>query len=191
MKRTLFLGVVIGALLSSSLAFSATRSATVELSISPSFESVKADDGDAQNTLMLPIRIGVFATPTFEIEGDLNITSLETATGMWVFINGVYNFDTGEGKARPFLLAGVGLGNAVRLLGLALETDEPVLGFDVGAGVKAPITDRIYFRAEYRYDRVSYDRTTYPFDSNNDDKVTIQGHRLLMGFSVFFGTDPE
>ena len=164
---------------------------TIELSLSPSIEIVSIEDesgdSDSETILMLPVRLGVFATRAFQIEGDINVTSTGSSTGMWAFLNAVYNFETSDGKVRPFVLVGLGLGNAARILGLALDTDESVLGFDLGAGAKFHITDRVAFRAEYRYDNVSYDSQGSIFFPN--EEITVEGHRFLFGFSVFFNQE--
>lgn len=162
------------------------RPGTVELSLSPSIEIVSIED-ESETYIMLPVRLGVFATRAFEIEGDVNLTSTDNSTGMWLFLNAVYNFETSDGKVRPFVLVGLGLGNAARILGLAIDTDESVLGFDLGAGAKFHLTDRVAFRAEYRYDNVSYDAQDSFFFEN--EELTVEGHRFLFGFSVLFNTE--
>lgn len=194
MSRFLFLAILFLTVLPVHPSRADTRRGTTELSLSPAFESVKyssdTDNPSAQTVIMLPVRLGVFVTRDLEIEGDMNLTSTDNSTGLWAFFNVAYNFRANEGKVRPFILAGVGLGNAARVLGLAVETDNSVLGYDLGAGLKTLLTEHVGFRVEYRYDRVTYDSDDYTWWTGvTSEEVTFQGHRLLMGLTVFFGTD--
>ena len=168
-----------------------TPPGTIEVSLSATMENTDVaygehgEYGSEDSFLLVPIRVGVFVFRGLELEGDVNLTMRDGESGVSTFVNAVYNFEAREGRVRPFLLAGVGFGNARRELGAAIDVDNSTPGFDVGAGVRFMLGKRTAFRAEYRYDRVTYSQE---YIGETMD-VIAQGSRLLFGFSLFFNTE--
>jgi OmpA-OmpF porin, OOP family len=64
--------------------------------------------------------------------------------------NAYYDFDTGT-KLRPFIGAGVGLGQVKLDGGSAIEDDDTGFAYQLQTGIAYPITDRIFAQVGYRY----------------------------------------
>jgi OOP family OmpA-OmpF porin len=116
------------------------------------------DPFDPSASFVLGVAVGYNLTTNLSIEGELgHIPDIVGDTdafdlGITTFsANGVYHFDT-ETKFVPYATLGLGFGN----MGLDIEEvdDEESSTeflFNLGGGVKYPVTDRLQVRGDLRY----------------------------------------
>jgi OOP family OmpA-OmpF porin len=116
------------------------------------------DPFDPGSSFLLGVGVGYNWTTNLSIEGEIShIPDIVGDTdsvdlGVTTFsANGVYHFDT-ETKFVPYATLGLGFGN----MGLDIEdvNDEDSSTeflFNLGGGVKYPVTDRLQVRGDLRY----------------------------------------
>jgi hypothetical protein len=161
-----------------------------EVSTSPSFWSVSAKDEDeSQQLVNIPVRVGYFVTSRLEIEPEFILTIPEEGeeTGILVMGNLAFNFPT-EDKVYPFFLVGIGFGNGVNVLSLAVDQDMSITAFNFGMGLKASITSSVALRTEYRFTHYSGEKEKVyysPYYYHYRHEVDMNIHNFQMGFSIF------
>ena len=144
---------------------------------------------ESQGFIAVMLRPGVYATSALVIEPEIFFTSAERQLPAYsISGNLAYNFPIADSHITPFVLAGYGIGNGVpafeRLIFRSSDKlDIPVL--NAGAGVHVFITDRVAFRAEYRYQRYTQDQSTGG-TIYYSTKSTYRYHNIFFGFSVLF-----
>jgi len=162
---------------------------TRELSVSGSYQRYSSGSSSSSSAFLISPRLGIFVHRGFEIEPEV---LLMFATGATVYVlngNVSYNF-VGEGKAVPFLLLGYGIANTVPLFNIPTTKVEYSVGvLNVGAGVKAFLTEDIALRFEYRYQNFSGDggTTNYSFSGYSYSitrKIDVRLHTVQFGLSV-------
>jgi opacity protein-like surface antigen len=115
-------------------------------------------DGDADPSLTLAAALGYTFTPALALEGELGHvfdmapddadvdSSLTT-----VHLSGLYFFDT-EYAGTPYLAGGIGVGNFSHDVGQPpASIDATEIGFNLGAGITYPLSDRAWARGDFRY----------------------------------------
>lgn len=165
------------------------RRGRVELSTAASFGYTK-DSGDGGNdelkAIQVPLRVGYSLTDRLGIEGEVLLTHLDfgdddSSTGFVGSGSFVFHFSP-KARMTGFLLAGGGVGNAVEFATLAADSDTTVTTLQAGLGLKAFLGHRAALRVEYRFTHTWADeRDVYT------PAVDVDSHKLLFGFSVFFG----
>lgn len=151
-----------------------------ELGIGLDYSSVKSSDStEAFDILTIPLRLGYYLWKGLEVEPELFLMKVEDNDLGYLFnLNGVYNFKT-AGSFRPFLLAGVGITNGIKI-GYLMEADNEVNGFviNAGGGLKYLVGNSAALRFEYRYMHSRLD-----FDG---EKENFNSHQFLIGLSIYF-----
>lgn len=151
-----------------------------ELGIGFDYSSVKgSESSEAFDILTIPLRLGYYLWKGLEVEPELFLMKVEDSDMGYLFnLNGVYNFKT-AGSIRPFLLAGVGITNGIKI-GYVMEADNEVNGFviNAGAGLKYLVGNSAAIRFEYRY---MHNRL-----KDMDITENFNSHQFLIGVSVFF-----
>jgi hypothetical protein len=188
MLASVALGCVLGAPAQAQTEESPLAQGRVELSTAASFHAF--DDGASDETatiLNLPARVGWFATRQVELEGELALTRFsggdESETGIRGTGRVLYHFGGNE-RVAPFVFAGVGVGNAVELVNLAVDSEQTVTHWEAGAGIKVFAGRRAALRLDYRFARFSSDDEGGRFSSG--DGSTLNIHRVFAGLSLFF-----
>jgi opacity protein-like surface antigen len=152
-----------------------------ELGVGFDFSSVKgSNSSESYDILTIPLRVGRYVWKGLEIEPELFLMKVENSDLGYLFnLNGVYNFKTSK-PFRPFLLAGIGITNGIKI-GYLMEADSEINGFviNAGAGLKYLIGNSAALRFEYRYMR-SHLKDNW---GNTDN---FNSHQLLLGASIFF-----
>lgn len=145
---------------------------------------------ESTSTFMtLALRFGIYVYRGLAIEPEIHWSSLEEAEpALSLHGNLAYNFNvaTSPGKPRviPFILAGYGIGNAVpfSLSLFSPSSDTWNVGvLNLGAGLKAFVTESVALRTEYRFQRYSYSED-YGYSKT---ETTQSFHNIFFGFSVF------
>ena len=155
-----------------------------EFGTSLNFVSLKTqNDEPAQGALNIPVRFGWFFWKGFELEPEFTISfpiGAVTATTELLFLgNLTYNFKTAK-PLVPFIGAGAGVGSGIMLLGGVEGKGTGVTVFDALCGVKALFGNVIGLRAEYRFNRYSYNLILEP------EPIRGTYHQVMVGLSVFF-----
>lgn len=175
-----FILVVIGLLALVLTASAQPEGKKWEQGIGFDYSSVKGSEStEAFDVLTIPLRLGYYIWKGLEVEPELFLMKVEDSDMGYLFnLNGVYNFKT-AGSFRPFLLAGIGITNGIKI-GYLMEADNEVSGFviNAGAGLKYLVGSSAAIRFEYRYlhNRLDFDGT----------KENFNHHQFLIGVSVFF-----
>jgi len=154
-----------------------------EFSTSASIWNVKWTGEESSTLINVPLRLGVFLFKGLELEPELSLTIPEESedTGILVLGNISYNFSVSE-RVLPFVLAGIGYGNAVPALGWAWDVEEKVIPVNFGAGVKAFVGDSAAIRLEYRFTKF-YEADQGLFKTEGDVRTD---HNFFVGISLFF-----
>jgi hypothetical protein len=155
-----------------------------EFSTALAFFSAKADGEDSFSYLSLPFRFGWFIWKGLEIEPEVQlfipIGEDKGDTAYFLLGKLLYNFQT-SGKLVPFIGGGVGFGNGLPIFGIVQGTaGEKFTDFCGIAGVKYLIGNVAALRAEYRFNRYSWDWS----DFEPAEKGTV--HQIFVGLSIFF-----
>lgn len=146
-------------------------------------------ESEGRGFLSLDFRVGVYPVEGLSVEPEIYILAVEK--GLPTFNLGGnlgYTFTIPNSPVRPFVIAGYGIGNGIpqmqRLFGRMSENlDIPVLR--VGGGLKVFLSKQVALKAEYRYERYSYESTSTSFNITNTYASVWNYHNLLFGFSVF------
>jgi hypothetical protein len=154
-----------------------------EFSTSASIWNVKWYGDESTTIINIPLRLGVFLFKGLELEPELSLTIPEEGedTGILILGNVSYNFKASK-NVFPFVLAGIGYGNAVPMLGWAWDVEEKVIPVNFGAGIKAFVGDSAAVRVEYRFTKF-YEADQGLFKSDGDVRTH---HNFLIGISLFF-----
>lgn len=152
-----------------------------EFSISASMWNVKYGDYDTETVFNLPFRFGCFVFKGLEIETELFLTIEEYMEdiGILVLANLSYNFKIHE-RIIPFVLGGLGYGNATHNFSMAVDRGYTVTAFNFGAGVKLLVVDSAGIRLEYRFTKYSEEERYSYWDYDRTD------NNILLGISIFF-----
>ena len=161
----------------------------VEMSISGSYQSY-SNGGSSQSTsaFLLSPRVGVFVFEGLELEPE--ITALFPSSSEPVYcLNGnvSYNFKIGMGNGVPFLLVGYGIANTVPVFNLPTFKSDFSFGvLNLGAGIKAFLSNDIAIRVEYRYQNFTGQSTSSMFGFTSfTQKVDARINTVQFGLSVF------
>jgi OmpA-OmpF porin, OOP family len=112
---------------------------------------------DSGTSFLLGVAVGYNWTTNLSIEGELGIIpdivgdtdSLDV--GITTFsANGVYHFDT-ESKIVPYATLGLGFGTTSIDVDADDDESNTEFLFNLGGGVKYPVTDRLQVRGDLRY----------------------------------------
>lgn len=145
---------------------------------------------ETESTFMtLALRYGVFIYRGLEFEPEIHWTSLEDIKpALSLHGNLAYNFNVPQSQDKPrvmpFVLAGYGIGNAVpfSLSLCAPSSDSWNIGvLNLGAGLKAFVTENAALRVEYRYQRYAWSEE-YGYSKTENTEAF---HNIFFGFSVF------
>lgn len=142
---------------------------------------------DNTSTITFYPRVGYFVIPNLEIEPRLIFnyvkwnyegegTEDESFTTLGAILNLVYNFEM-EGKVIPFVFGGLGFQSYSSDPEPDEDYETTMILPDVGAGIKAFLTDNGVIRAELFYER--HDK------ASGVDKLTTNNFGIRAGFSVF------
>ena len=161
---------------------------TIELSLSGSFQSYSMSGSSSSSTaILLSPRIGFLVVQGLEIEPELSILLPSAGDAAYVLNGNIcYNFDL-TGKARPFVLAGYGISNAVPVFNIPMfQTSKSTLGvLNIGLGMKVFITPDVALRCEYRFQEFTGEESfgygdIYNFTSKIDTRI----HTVEFGFTI-------
>ncbi len=157
-----------------------------ELGAGMSLDSFSSGVGGTATYLNIPVRAGYFVWKGLEIEPELILSKMTGGDLGWLFNgNAAYNFRLKNGKFVPFVLAGVGFGNGIKIFNTMIENSDDLdaVILNAGTGVKYLISDSVGFRFEYRYSHYWADVV-----GNEGDKIKFEknAHQILCGVSVFF-----
>jgi Outer membrane protein beta-barrel domain len=150
-------------------------------------------EGEAETYLSLAIRPGFFVVDGLSIEPELLWTAIEGDRPAIAVLGGLsYTFTIPESPVAPFILVGYGIGNGIpiaqRLIGRT-SSDFDVSALNVGGGLKVFVSPNVAFRAEYRYQRYSWqEEITFSWNPeylSTFERVTAY-HNIFIGISVFF-----
>jgi OOP family OmpA-OmpF porin len=116
------------------------------------------DPFDPSSSFLLGVAVGYNWTTNLSIEGELgHIPDIVGDTDEFDLAittfsaNGVYHFDT-ETKFVPYATLGLGFGNmALDIEDVDDEDSSTEFLFNLGGGVKYPVTDRLLIRGDLRY----------------------------------------
>jgi opacity protein-like surface antigen len=193
--------LLLGMALSSLSAFSQTERGSWELSLagnmgiySTSSEYTSAgrtttNDGEALGYFGLDLRAGYYVVDGLSVEPEIYMLAVEKSPPAFnIGANASYTFTIRDSPVKPFVIAGYGIGNGVpvmqRIMGrTSSEFDIPVLR--VGGGLKVFLSQQVALKAEYRYERFSYEETSTYYSYTSTLKRTWNYHNVLFGVSVF------
>jgi hypothetical protein len=151
-------------------------------------------EGDAETYLSLALRPGFFVVDGLSIEPELLWTAIEGDQPAIAVLGGLsYTFAITESPIAPFILVGYGIGNGIpitqRLIGRT-SSEFDVSALNAGGGLKIFVSPNVAFRAEYRYQRYTWEETPsiywpseyVPGPFNHSTTY----HNIFIGVSVFF-----
>lgn len=150
-------------------------------------------EGEAETYLSLAIRPGFFVVDGLSIEPELLWTAVEGDQPAIAVFGGLsYTFAITESPIAPFILVGYGIGNGIpiaqRMIGRT-SSDFDVSALNAGGGLKVFVSPNVAFRAEYRYQRYSWqEEVTFSWNPEympTFERVTTY-HNIFIGISVFF-----
>lgn len=157
-----------------------------QLSFSVSLQNVAIGDGKSSTSFLLAPRIGFFVYEGLQIEPE-GVLLLGSADAAYMLnANLVYNF-FGTGKAVPFLLAGYGIANTIPVYNIPIYSPGFTVGvLNLGAGIKAFVSDNVAFRGEYRYQKFSGEGKTqvYYLGYSNAQKLQARIHSFQFGIII-------
>jgi len=156
-----------------------------ELSLSASYQNISGSGSNGSSGLILiSPRIGFFFAKGFEIEPEL-LLLLSPGSDAIYMLSGNLSYNVlSAGRSVPFFLAGYGIANTIPLFNVPfLRT--PFIGvLNLGAGVKAFLSEDIAIRVEYRFQNFVgsdlYGTPPYTYTENID----VQMHTVHIGITV-------
>lgn len=158
---------------------------TISTKYSYSYSNYSNSHEDTYKYVLLGLRPGYFLIDNLEFEPEILATFAEKDEPSFsLSANAAYNIRIPESRIVPFVLAGYGLSNSIPVLNTLLgrTSDKMDIGnLNLGLGAKVFITQSAAIRAEYRYQRFTWDNST----SYSSSSTTIDSHRLLFGISFF------
>lgn len=136
-------------------------------------------------TITIPARIGYFLTKNIEMEPEINFihtwSSSYSETQALLLFNAAFNL-INPTRVVPFVLFGAGMINVWRSASWEMiEPERPEFAWNVGAGFKFFISQKVAFRIDYRYLSYSLD---YIVDGSQKDSYTH--HKILLGLAFYF-----
>lgn len=165
-----------------------------EIKSSYSNSSFISKNSDTKNYFQLSLMPSIFIIYGLSIESEIDLFILEKSKPAFSLIGNVnYTFDIGQPQVAPFVKAGYGLSNSVKLpinSGIANRVsdtfDIPIINF--GAGAKIFISQSVLFKSEINYRILSYSYTN-TYKSGNYSNTTSGQYdysflTMLFGFSV-------
>lgn len=180
MKRSLVI-LLIGVLFFASAAFSQPSQKKWELGIAFDYSSAKSSGSSEYfDMVTIPLRIGYYFWKGFQIEPELFFIKMEESDAGYLFnLNAVYNFKLSK-PLRPFVLAGLGMTNGVKI-GYLMEADSEFKGLviNAGAGLKYLIGNSAALRLEYRFMH-----NHLKVEEGHSDNIS--SHQVLLGVSLLF-----
>jgi opacity protein-like surface antigen len=199
--RPILAVIGIAALLAGSAFAQQPRQLTTELSLSGTGGSIStstsssagSSSSENQEYFTLALRAGFFVIEGFSLEPEFLLSTFEGVPPSMALAGNVsYTFSPAHSLVRPFLIAGVGVGNSIPIVQTPLgRTSDSfnVLLLNAGAGIKIFVTESAAIRVEYRYQRYSYSipYTVYSYMSYRtvDYDYTVNLHKVLLGVSLF------
>jgi hypothetical protein len=124
-----------------------------ELSPAVSFQWIKEKGYDGTTVFTLPLRYNYFITDHLGVGAELLGTFI-TGNDPGVIFSGRFEYCINTpGKSLPFISAGVGISNGsypIDRLAAKMYT-RPMGVLSIGTGIKAPISDRLFFRFDLQY----------------------------------------
>jgi len=181
--------VFMAALMFLGVAFAASQPVPgkkLELGTAVAFFSFKQDGSTSSYSyLNVPVRLGLFIWKGLEIEPEVQFTIPMNSGGKgdttyFLLGNITYNFKT-AGKLVPFIGGGAGFGNGIPIFGMIEGgSGDKTTAFDGVAGVKFLIGKVAALRAEYRFNRYTWDADWML----EKEKGTY--HQFFVGLSLFF-----
>ena len=116
------------------------------------------DPFNPSSSFLLGVAVGYNFTTNLSLEGELGIIpdingdTNNVDLGITTFsANGVYHFDT-QTKFVPYATFGIGFGSAsLDIEGVDDEESNTEFLYNLGGGVKYPVTDRLQVRGDVRY----------------------------------------
>jgi len=130
-------------------------------------------------SINIPARIGYFILNRIEIEPEINFNRVsgegESLSSTLLMANISYNLSTSP-SLMPFVLAGVGINNTSNSNSISESNTE--LAFNGGTGIKWFLSNRVAFRAEYRF--------LYYSSGEKDFSINNTHHKIYLGISLFF-----
>ena len=179
LKKFHFFVIIIFVLVSTVRAQSILTKRTFEASVSASFQLFSEND-NTETFINIPLRLGFFITPRWEVEGEFAITKPQSGDAGYI-LSGLlsYNFVT-PGGFMPFGFAGYGVTNSIPVItnNVVANIPDATLGvLNLGGGVKIPIGSKAAFRSEYRFQNFT--------GSQGNVDIDFQVHSVFTGVSLF------
>lgn len=157
-----------------------------ELSLSGSYQNYSTgSSSESTGAFLLSPRLGIFALEGLEIEPEL-LAMVVSGSEPTYMLNANVSYNVlSLGKGVPFLLIGYGVANTVPMFNVPFGRYDFSMGvFNIGAGVKAFVTQDIALRIEYRYQSFSGEHSTDYGPFSYTSKVETRIHSVQFGFSV-------
>jgi opacity protein-like surface antigen len=153
-----------------------------ELGGSFALASVSFGGEDSMTVLHLPVRFGFFVWKGLELEPELMLQALFMDEGSRasynLSANVAYNFGASK-PLIPFVLAGLGAGNAIAVgPGMERTGGGSVTLMNLGGGVKYMLGKLVAVRIEYRF--------THNWVTKGVSSGYANTHLLMAGFGIFF-----
>jgi len=162
--------------------------------VSTSYSSgSQSSSSDAQGYLTLVSRTGIFVYEGLSVEPEISLTAIEGTEPALVFAGNIsYTFTPPNSNVCPFILGGVGIGNAIPMgpnpLGRTSDALD-VFMIGAGAGLKVFLTESAALRFEYRYQHFSHEyeyvTSYYPTMKKSTADIAYNMHRVFIGVSIF------
>lgn len=124
----------------------------------------------------------------YGVEGDINYSNMRgssAGTRTRTTVDGSIRARAGVAATDDILIYGTAGLAAERLrVSAAGDTEtNPMLGYTVGAGVDAKLTDQVFGRVEYRY--TDYGRRDFDI-AGADRRIDSSNHRVTVGLGIKF-----
>jgi opacity protein-like surface antigen len=161
----------------------------VELSFSGSYQDYSGEQSTGSTgALLFSSRLGFFVKEGFELEPEVLFMLSSGADPTYVLNGNVsYNFFSRRASTL-FILIGYGIANTVPFFNVPFgRTNFSVGVVNIGAGIKAFLSDDIALRIEYRYQRYSgsHEESSY-YGHSYTQTVDSRINSVQFGFSFLF-----
>ncbi len=138
---------------------------TRELSLTASYQNRSSGNSSGStSSLLVSPRLGFFVVKGLELEPEL-LFMISTGSDPIYAVNGLasYNFISEKGTI-PFVLVGYGIANTVPFFNVPfIGTSFRVGVLNLGFGIKARLSEDVWLRIEYRYQRYSGTGSVNPY----------------------------
>ena len=150
-------------------------------------------ESEAHKYLTLFVRGDYFLNKQLSFEPEAIWTTEDGVYPTYFFSGNIaYHFPEFSKQIVPFLLIGFGVGNAMPIVNTLLVSFENKFNvnlFNIGAGIKFPLSKNVLIRTEYRYQQYQMKATlgSYQYETYRQIpvKYTYYENNLLVGFSIF------